>query len=222
VNDRTLGAGPFSGSVQKPSRPKRSASLILIDRAGAELRILMGRRSAAQKFMPDKYVFPGGRTDPGDHRLKASADLRGDDLGRLLRSLGKKATHAKARAIAMSAIRETHEETGLPLRADLSLFRLIARAVTPPIYPHRYDTHFFAAFCDATMPEGSPGPAASEEMLEPGWFSFNAAKALDLPDITRVILEEAEARLNADPALGADLPIPFYAMHRGTMIRKSY
>ena len=122
----------------------------------------------------------------------------------------------------MSAIRETHEETGLLLRADLSLFRLIARAVTPPIYPHRYDTHFFAAFCDEAMPKGSPGLTASEEMLEPGWFSFSAAKALDLPEITSVIIEEAEARLTADPLLGADLPIPFYSMHRGTMIRNTY
>lgn len=222
MNDRPRGAGQFSGPVQKPSRPKRSASLILIDRAGAELRILMGRRSASQKFMPNKYVFPGGRTDRSDHQVKASADLRGDDSARLLRSLGKKASLAKARSIAMSAIRETHEETGLRLRGDLSLFRLIARAVTPPMYPHRYDTHFFAAFCDEAMPNGSSGPMASEEMLAPGWFSFNAAKQLDLPDITRVILEEAEARLQADPMLGADLPIPFFAMQRGRMIRRTY
>ncbi len=222
MNDRPRGAGEFPGLVQKPSRPKRSASLILIDRAGAELRILMGRRSASQKFMPDKYVFPGGKTDPGDHRLHASAGLRGDDLERLLKSLGKKASHAKARAIAMSAIRETQEETGLLLRADLSLFRLIARAVTPPIYPHRYDTHFFAVFCDAALPEGSPGLTASEEMLEPGWFSFKAAKQLDLPEITRIIVEEAEARLEADPLLGADLPIPLYSTHRGRMVRSIY
>jgi 8-oxo-dGTP pyrophosphatase MutT (NUDIX family) len=190
-------------------RPKRSASLILIDRSGSEARLLLGRRGADQKFMPDKYVFPGGRTDRSDHRAELTADLREPDSARLFKALGKRASQSGARAIAVSAIRETFEETGLVLRADLSLLRLIARAVTPPIYPRRYDTHFFAAFCDEALHEASAGLTASAELLELDWHSFSAAKNLALPDITRIILEEAEARLVADPQLDTDLPIPF-------------
>ena len=222
MSDRPRGAGLFPGAVQKPSRPKRSASLILIDRTSAELRILMGRRSAAQKFMPDKYVFPGGRTDRSDHRAQLTADLREHDRERLFKALGKCASAAGATAIAVSAIRETLEETGLLLRADLSLLRLVARAVTPPMYPHRYDTHFFAAFSDEALHESSAELTASEELLDLGWHSFNAAKKLAMPDITRIILDETGERLLADPLLESDLPIPFFAMRRGRMVRTTY
>jgi 8-oxo-dGTP pyrophosphatase MutT (NUDIX family) len=203
-------------------RPKRSASLILIDRSASEPRILLGRRSPDQKFMPNKYVFPGGKTDRRDHRTNLTADLHERDCGRLLKGLGKRASPSSARAIAISALRETQEETGLVLRADLSLLRLVARAVTPPIYPHRYDTHFFAAFCDEALHQASAELFVSEELLDLGWHSFNAAKRLALPDITRIILEETEARLAADPLLDTDLPIPFFAMQRGRMIRRIY
>ncbi len=185
---------------QASVRPKRSASLILIDRSGPEPRLLLGRRGADQKFMPNKYVFPGGRTDRSDHRAELTAQLREQDRERVLRALGKRASPSSARAIAVSAIRETREETGLALHADLSLLRLVARAVTPPIYPHRYDTHFFAAFRDEALEQSSAAAASSEELLDLDWHSFSAAKSLALPDITRIILEETEARLLARPA----------------------
>jgi 8-oxo-dGTP pyrophosphatase MutT (NUDIX family) len=207
---------------QRPVRPKRSASLILIDRSGCEPRILLGRRSADQKFMPNKYVFPGGKTDRSDHRAKLTAGLRQQESERLFKALGKRASVSGASAIAISAIRETREETGLMLRADLSLLRLVARAVTPPMYPHRYDTHFFAAFCDEALHQASTGLISSEELLDLDWHSFNGAKNLALPDITRVILEETEARLAADPRLETDLPIPCFAMQRGRIVRTVY
>ena len=172
--------------------------------------------------MPDKYVFPGGRTDRGDHRTKLTAGLRGEDQERMFKALGKRASAASASAIAFSALRETLEETGLQLRSDLSLLRLVARAVTPPIYPHRYDTHFFVAFCDEALHQASGGLTASEELLDLGWHTFSAANKLAMPDITRMILDETEARLFADPLLQADLPIPFFAMQRGAMIRMTY
>jgi 8-oxo-dGTP pyrophosphatase MutT (NUDIX family) len=207
---------------QRPTRPKRSASLILIDRSGAEPRLLLGRRSADQKFMPDKYVFPGGRTDRSDHRARLVAGLRKRDRERLLKALGQRASPSGARAIAVCALRETQEETGLVLRADLSLLRLVARAVTPPVYPHRYDTYFFAAFCDEALLPESTVLIASDELHDLGWHSFSAAKNLALPDITRIVLEETEARLTADPLLETDLPVPFFAMRRGRMIRTTY
>jgi 8-oxo-dGTP pyrophosphatase MutT (NUDIX family) len=207
---------------QRPVRPKRSASLILIDRNGSEPRVLLGRRGADQKFMPNKYVFPGGKTDRSDHRANVTAELREQDRERVFKALGKKASAAGASAVAVSAVRETQEETGLALRADLSLLRLVARAVTPPMFPHRYDTHFFAAFCDEALHRDSAGLTASEELLDLGWHSFSAAKNLALPDITRIILAEAEARLLADPLLENDLPIPFFAMQRGKMVRLTY
>ncbi|TIV91075.1 MAG: NUDIX hydrolase, partial [Mesorhizobium sp.] len=45
-------------------RPRDAATLILLDRQGKDVLVLMGRRHARHAFMPGKYVFPGGRTDP--------------------------------------------------------------------------------------------------------------------------------------------------------------
>ena len=80
---------------QASVRPKRSASLILIDRSGSEPRLLLGRRGADQRFMPNKYVFPGGKTDRSDHRAELTAQLREQDRERVLRALGKRASAIK-------------------------------------------------------------------------------------------------------------------------------
>ena len=48
----------------KPSlRPKDAATLILVRRDQTQPRVLMGKRAGTNAFMPDKYVFPGGRVD---------------------------------------------------------------------------------------------------------------------------------------------------------------
>ena len=90
------------------------ATLIVVDRssdaqATKEPRILMGHRSGKHVFMPNTFVFPGGRLDPEDVGIPAHGDLRGPVMQRLQR----KASARKARALACAAIRETFEETGL-------------------------------------------------------------------------------------------------------------
>ena len=45
--------------------PKDAATLILIDRTRKTPKLLMGRRHDGHKFMPGKYVFPGGRIELG-------------------------------------------------------------------------------------------------------------------------------------------------------------
>jgi hypothetical protein len=41
-------------------RPVDAATLILMDTSGKSPKILMGKRNPNLKFMPGKYVFPGG------------------------------------------------------------------------------------------------------------------------------------------------------------------
>jgi hypothetical protein len=41
-------------------RPRLASTLILLDRTETEPKVLMGRRNPASKFMPGKFVFPGG------------------------------------------------------------------------------------------------------------------------------------------------------------------
>ena len=101
-------AGALGG---RPMRPRDAATLMLLDRGGGGFKVLMGRRHARHAFMPGKFVFPGGRTDPADARIAVAADLHPEVWQKL--TAGNRLTPARARAIALSAIRETYEEAGL-------------------------------------------------------------------------------------------------------------
>src|SRR5271170_8366073 len=92
-------------------RPRDAATLIVLRRDGPKPRVLMGRRHGGHDFMPDKWVFPGGRIDPSDFRAPVASELRPNVAARL----NKTAPPKRARALALAAIRETFEECGLLL-----------------------------------------------------------------------------------------------------------
>ena len=50
----------------------------------------MGQRAAGHKFMPNKFVFPGGKVDAGDHRLQPPYDLHPAVMARLSRGSSEK------------------------------------------------------------------------------------------------------------------------------------
>src|SRR3546814_221205 len=99
-------AAPRSSEIL---RPRDAATLIIVRRGKNGGEVLMGERSAAHVFVPENYVFPGGRVDRSDAFVQPATPLRPDVLERLSRS----ATPRRALALAMAAVRETFEETGL-------------------------------------------------------------------------------------------------------------
>ncbi len=224
--DFALGTGP--------KRPRDAATLILLDREGASVRVLLGRRSRHHAFMPGRFVFPGGRTDPADARIAVASDLHPDEKQKL-RGTGSRASDARARAIALSAIRETYEEAGLLIGnpgsfqtrnpgwagfaehnvvPSLDRLRYLARAITPPGRVRRFDTRFLVAWKDdiaVELPDGGP----TEELEELAWFNLGEAKELEVPLITKTVLADLETRLANDPDLRPGAAIPFYRMrHR--------
>ncbi|MEL6569916.1 MAG: NUDIX hydrolase, partial [Pseudomonadota bacterium] len=93
----------------RPSpRPKDAATLILLRRDESQPRILMGKRSGKHAFMPDKYVFPGGRVDPQDGKAPSLTELHPKTAAKLQIKCRR-----TPRSFALTAIRETFEETGL-------------------------------------------------------------------------------------------------------------
>src|SRR5579875_3738061 len=60
------------------SEPRDAATLMLIDRSGPVPRVLLGRRHHGHKFMPGKFVFPGGRLEPHDADMSSISDLHPD------------------------------------------------------------------------------------------------------------------------------------------------
>ncbi|MER9068443.1 NUDIX hydrolase [Mesorhizobium sp. M0902] len=223
----------------KPIRPRDAATLILLDRKGDEFLVLMGRRHARHAFMPGKFVFPGGRTDPADSRISIATALHPEEEARLTAGIGR-TSPARARAIALSAIRETYEEAGLLIgqkgvfataRRDwqgfvehgvipsLQALRFVARAITPPNRVRRFDTRFLAAWRDdvaVQLPDGGP----TDELEDVVWLPLAKARQADIPDITRTVLEELETRLARDPLLSPGGPVPFYRLVRNRFVRE--
>ena len=74
---------PDEKIVPNRLKPKDAATLILVKREHSAARVLMGRRHANMVFQPNKYVFPGGRIDPGDQRIALPSDLKPDVLAKL-------------------------------------------------------------------------------------------------------------------------------------------
>ena len=222
------------------SEPRDAATIMLIDRAGPQPKVLLGRRHAGHKFMPGKFVFPGGRIEAQDRNMQAATELHPDTQAKLLERVAEQSP-ALARGFALAAVREMAEETGLLLGAkrddapktpaedwavfaqakvypDLAQMHFIARAITPPRRPRRFDTRFFTA--DATLIahkiEGVVGE--NTELVELVWIPIEEATRLDMPTITGVILEELAARVAA--GMAHSLPVPFYYMQDHKFFRE--
>src|SRR5476649_235417 len=96
------------------SEPRDAATLMLIDRAGPKPKVLLGRRHDSHKFMPGKFVFPGGRIEPLDLAMTAASELHPDAQAKLLERVSGPSAE-RARGFALAAVREMAEETGLLL-----------------------------------------------------------------------------------------------------------
>src|ERR1700757_3708580 len=94
--------------------PKEATTLILVDRTGDIPKVLVGRRHDKVVFMPGKFVFPGGRVDKTDHRVPVAAPITPELEANLLKGRPK-ITASRAKSLAIAAIREACEETGLCL-----------------------------------------------------------------------------------------------------------
>ena len=214
-------------------RPRDAATLIIIDRTGPVPKVLMGKRHHAHKFMPGKFVFPGGRIERSDGRMSVALDLQPQVEARLMKALrsGQNAPH-RARALALAALRETFEETGVLIGLkgdgatgpvpegpwsrfveegvvpDLSHLHFIARAITPPRRPKRFDARFFAVDARhiAVRLDNIIGP--DTELVDLVWQPLDKIAELDLPSITKVVLKELDARAAA--GFGHELATPFY------------
>ncbi len=88
-----------------------AATVILVRRDRKAPRVLMGQRGKGAAFMPSKFVFPGGALDIEDRDIPAAALLPGPTA----RRLRLRADPGLAEPLAMAAIRELWEETGLAL-----------------------------------------------------------------------------------------------------------
>lgn len=219
-----------------PDRPRDAATLVLVDHSTGEPRVLMGRRRADQVFLPNKYVFPGGGVDRADARAPSMDELAPLDVAKLSAAVRGEVSPSRPRALALAAVRETFEETGLlvgasrtagrlpdagPWRAfldhgvvpRLSVLTFFARAITPPGRPRRYDTRFFLADASAIARRID---VTDGELSRIDWFAIEEMRSLDLPGITRVVIEDLADRLAGGTSAAG---VPFYFHRNGAFER---
>lgn len=222
-----MAQAPDEKEREKAARVRDAASLVVLRFDGSEPRVLMGRRAGRHQFMPNKWVFPGGAIEPGDYRIAPASPLSAAtgkavaETARLARQNGARLSQA----LALAAVRETFEETGLILgkpfagkekpgaenrqggegwhaflaagyRPTLGGLRYIARAITPPRRVRRYDARFFLADAGALA---SLDPWSSAELPETGWFTFADIAGLEVATITRTILSIVERHARGTP-----------------------
>src|SRR5258707_932079 len=221
-------------------RPKDAATLILVDRTAATPKVLVGKRHDKVVFMPGKFVFRGGRVDKPDSRVPVAAPIPRALEANLLKG-SPRIPPTRARALAIAAIREACEETGLCLgrksngavRAlegawkpfteagllpDPSGLFLIARAITPPGRVRRFDTRFFTADASAISHRVEGVIHADAELVELVWVEIGSKPLADLHPMTKNVLSELEKRLATGP-LRHDAPVPFFHFYGGRMHR---
>ena len=225
----------------KPASPVDAATLLLVNFNNKSPTVLMGKRHSRHSFMPDKYVFPGGKVDQCDRKINVAGALHPIVEERLMKQT-RSPSPIKARSFALAAIRETFEETGIMLGTkdfgspppvpetsweqfsligvfpQIDSVHFIARAVTPPSYPKRYDTRFFLADVSEIghMIDDAAGP--DKEFTELVWVSLEKAKLMDIPSITQRVIEEATVRISGK--LSLHLPVPFFRQVRNSYVRE--
>lgn len=94
----------------------RDAATVMVLRNGpdGDIQVLMLRRTAAMKFAPGAYVFPGGSVDAADYG--ADIGWHGPSAAEFGERLGASAD--VARALVCAAVRETFEESGVLLAGE--------------------------------------------------------------------------------------------------------
>jgi 8-oxo-dGTP pyrophosphatase MutT (NUDIX family) len=234
-------------------RPRDAATLIIIDSEGSAPRVLLGKRRDDLKFMPGKYVFPGGRLDADDKIMTAARELRQSETDKLLLDMKGHPSAARARGLAMTAVRETYEEAGIIIGGtaavppaalappsenpslespaaktwrqflghgfapDLAPLTFLARAITPPGRPRRFDTRFFCVEAAAITKSTDNNDGELSGLV---WMTLVDARELDLPPITRVILEDLGERIAKRSLDDPTVPIPYYFNRHGIFRRE--
>jgi len=211
-------------SIDKTAIRNAATVIVLRDRHSVP-QVLMGQRGAGAVFMPNKFVFPGGAVDPSDAQIPLARPLPTLCQQRLTEDTEADLTNA----LAVAAIRELWEETGLILGtpgqwhaappADWQSFaatghvpaadalQFVFRAITPPGRPRRFDARFFLVDAEAIASDLDDFGAACDELSHLQWIPLPEVRKFDLPFITEVVLAEISARATSDAPPSS---VPFF------------
>ena len=204
---------------------KDAATVVLIRKMASQHNVLMGQRGKEAVFMPSKFVFPGGAYEENDSKVPFFSTLSTHDEALL--TLESKRNISLG--LAATVIRELWEETGLKLVKPLkwnvnaiegweffhkrglcpnaSELTFFFRAITPVGRPRRFDARFFLCDAKAIVDDLDDFSGASSELSHLQWISIEESRGLDLPIITRIVLQEVSRFLKEGVNANG---VPFY------------
>jgi 8-oxo-dGTP pyrophosphatase MutT (NUDIX family) len=99
------------------------------------------------------------------------------------------------------------------IRPSLLRFSLLARAVTPPDLPRRYDARFFHVPAQEIAAQIGDGDGEFERVE---WMALSAALALDLHGVTRAVLVQLDHRLTATGDIKPNAHVPYMHAKSGS------
>ena len=181
----------------------------------------MGRRHADSGFLPGYFVFPGGAVEKADRLAKPASPLDLTHLG----AMGVGANAGVAAGLAVAAVRETWEETGVMIAAPgevgdapgrtfeemrrrgvaPALGRLVylGRAITPAYSPIRFHARFFLT----RLRSGHVGLGGDGELDDLSWVPLSDVASLPTIDITRFMAEFAGEIIKRAPIVPPGRPV---------------
>ncbi len=221
---RPLGHGRIEPG-ETPAKPRDAATLIVWRSGAGGLEVLMGRRPRRAAFVPDFFVFPGGSLDPVDYAVRAATPLDHAFLG----CMGVRGDRKRAEALAIAAVRETFEETGLllaeagdigavvhrdwaywkahGLAPGLHHLNYFGRAITSPVSPIRFHARFFTAHANTLQGK----IVGSNELSELNFYPVDEAiKHMPILDVTEFMLKCLILHADAPPRCKPRAPVFSY------------
>jgi 8-oxo-dGTP pyrophosphatase MutT (NUDIX family) len=188
---------------------------------------LMGKRASTHRFMPNKFVFPGGKLDRVDQQLNVPGELSDPVMARLRKSTRAAVGDRKLRGLALAAIRETYEETGLvigrksvaaPRSRNTIWQEYFAHDVEPPLEHMDFIARAITPHDRFIQNDPERVVDASGELNEIHWMTLPEARQLDLPSITRWIIDRVETRIRLDTSTQLRQSAPFIRFINGARV----
>lgn len=221
------------GKNKPPVRPRDAATLIVLRVKKSKTEVLMGKRHKNAKFMPNMYVFPGGKVEKSDKLAKPAAPLNKNITPNIL----KVRNYQAAQTLAMTAIRETAEETGLLLARkgnvgenlshdqengwnimyknkvapSLDCLSYLGRAITPTFIRIRFHARFFVTNEKDSIGNIHP----SSELDEVIWIPLYEASQLPTADVTLFMLNELKNFSDTNKLLNPKVIKPMFTWRNG-------
>jgi len=168
-----------------------------------------GPRFLLIKDSYDNWGFPKGHLENGESPADAAHRETAEETGLLIGKRDPEKVSSKSEAWLPFVSQQ--------IRPSLSALSFVARAITPPKRPRRFDTRFFLADRQSVGGEvlGIVGP--DTELVSLDWLTFEDALEVELPNITKVVVREIADRLKTGEMLR---PAPFFYFRNGKFWRK--